>query len=710
VGEEKRVCFSNRLFIRDLALTLLAAVFTGFAGSILLILLIFGWGHATADELHQAPVELQLRSLDGQLQQQAPVLKSDIQIDITGMLARVRVEHLFSNPSQSWMEGVYQFPLPETAAVERLQMQIGERVIEGQIKEKKAARQIYRKARDSGQRATLLKQQRANIFTVSLSNIAPGEEIRVVTEFQQQARYTQSRFELRLPLVIAPRYIPGKPLSGDSVVHSTHSGWGLDTDQVADGSQITPPVMDPGDGLINPVSLRVRLDAGLPLQHVTSHYHPMLEQVDGAGVVHLRLAHGEVPADRDFLLSWQPQSESVPRSVLFTDRWREEEYALLMILPPESDSTDGGLDRDVIFVIDHSGSMHGPSMEQAKAALRLSIAGLKPTDRFNLIGFNNRTRMLFSTPQPAGRANLSQALRFIDRMHAEGGTEMFPALEKALTNGDQGSRLRQIVFLTDGSVGNEQALFELIRQQLGASRLFTVGIGSAPNTLFMRRAAQYGRGSFTYIGDLSEVASRMQGLLERLQHPAMSHIRLTWQGPGEIEVEPRRLPDLYLREPLMISLKGKRLEGILALQGNRGEEVWKETVKVQSNGEATGLHTLWARERIASLQALPEEELAEETKRQRVVDLALKHQIISPYTSLVAVEKHIARPQSEGLKSGMMPVNLPTGWQAESVFGRLPQTASPAPLLLMVGSLLLLLWLVLRRCNIPGRRVAGHSR
>ncbi|MES9921611.1 MAG: VWA domain-containing protein [Candidatus Thiodiazotropha sp.] len=366
----------------------------------------------------------------------------------------------------------------------------------------------------------------------------------------------------------------------------------------------------------------------------------------------LGLGEGEVPADRDFLLSWRLQPGFAPRSVLFTDRWQDEEYALLMILPPAPEHYEMGLNRDVIFVVDHSGSMHGPSMEQAKAALRLSIAGLQPTDRFNLIGFNNRSRMLFSSPRPASETTLSRAFRFIDTMHAEGGTEMYPALEKALNNRNEETRLRQIVFLTDGSVGNEQALFDLIRKRLGASRLFTVGIGSAPNTLFMQRAAQYGRGSFTYIGDLNEVASRMQGLFEKLGSPAMSHSSVMWQGPGNIDVEPQRLPDLYLSEPLMISLKGERLNGSLVLEGRRGNETWKQSVEIQANERATGIHTLWARQRIAGLMALPDNELAEEMKRQRVVDLALKHQIVSPYTSLVAVEKPVARPHSEGMGGG----------------------------------------------------------
>ncbi|MES9971335.1 MAG: marine proteobacterial sortase target protein [Candidatus Thiodiazotropha sp.] len=701
--EGRFVSLNNGPFICDLLLTMLAAVMTGLSGSMLLILLVFSWNSAEAAGYEQRDAELQLRSLDGQVLQSAPMLKSDVEIQITGFLAKVRVEHLFINPSQSWMEGIYQFPLPETSAVERLDMQIGERVIEGRIAEKKRAQQIYRSARDQGQRASLVSQQRANIFSLSLSNIGPGEEIRLVIEFQQQARYTGSQFELRLPLVIGPRYIPGNPLPTARAMDPGPIGWALDTDQVEDASRITPPVLDPADGVINPISLQVRLDAGMPLQAVTSHYHPMQERVDGEGVVHLRLTAGEVPADRDFLLSWQPQAEAVPRSALFTDHWQDEGYALLMLLPPAPEHLDYGLNRDLVFVVDHSGSMHGESMDQAKAALRLSIARLKPTDRFNLIAFNNRSRMLFLTPQPASRSNLSRAIRFIDRMQAQGGTEMLPALEKALLDQYLGTRLRQVVFLTDGSVGNEQALFDLIRQRLGASRLFTVGIGSAPNTLFMQRAAQYGRGSFTYIGDLTEVASRMQALLEKLENPVLSDLSLEWQGQGVIDLEPQRLPDLYLGEPLMIALKGRRLEGSLGIEGSRGGEIWRQKVEIASTGQVTGVHALWARRRIDSLLGLPEEELSADDKREQVVDLALKHQLISPYTSLVAVEKRVVRPQDQGLEGGMMPVNLPAGWHAESVFGRLPQTASPAPLMLVLGGLLLLLWVGLIRYRRAGR-------
>ncbi|MEW8467911.1 MAG: marine proteobacterial sortase target protein [Candidatus Thiodiazotropha sp.] len=700
--------FSNRGLVRDLALTLLAAVFTGLTGSILLILLVFGWSSVEANSLREGSGYLRLRTLDGQLLQRVPLLQSDLHVDINGMLARVRVEHRFLNPSSSWMEGIYQFPLPESSAVERLRMQIGERIIEGRIEEKGAAQQIYRKARKAGKKASLLRQQRANIFSVSLSNIAPGEKIRIAIEFQQQVHYAQGRFELRLPLVIAPRYIPGRPLASEIPSARSLVGWAQDTDQVMDASRITPPVIDPRDGVVNPVSLRVRLNPGLPLQSVDSHYHPMLETVDREGVVHLRLADDRVPAERDFLLSWQPQPGYAPRSALFTDHWQGDDYALLMILPPDAGRSGTALARDLIFVIDHSGSMHGPSMDQAKAALRLAIGRLKTSDRFNLIGFNNRSRSLFSSPRPAGSDNLGRAFRFIDGLEAEGGTEMYPALEKALRQRDESGRLRQVVFLTDGSVGNERALFDLIRSDLGESRLFTVGIGSAPNSLFMQRAAEYGRGSFSYIGDLSEVADRMQGLLDMLEHPAMSHINIAWQGPGDIAVEPRRLPDLYLGEPLLISLKGRVLRGSLVVEGSRGGETWRQVVNLEPKGEETGLHALWARRRIASLLAVPEDEMARDERRQAVLELALKHQLISPYTSLVAVEKRVSRADGEGLAGGMMPVNLPAGWHAGAVFGELPQTASRGPLVLLLGGLLLLVWLALFSRRRIGRSAPGR--
>ncbi|MEJ2692508.1 MAG: marine proteobacterial sortase target protein, partial [Candidatus Thiodiazotropha sp.] len=516
--------------------------------------------------------------------------------------------------------------------------------------------------------------------------------------YQQMVRYTDGRFELRFPLVVGPRYIPGFSPAAESKRFDRVQGWARDSDQMADAAQITPPVADPADGPLNPVSLRVNLDAGLPLSEIKSHYHPVVERRRDSARVSLQLAGGAVPAERDFLLSWRVQPGMQPRAALFRERWRGEEYALLLLLPPDRVSPAQLVSREVVFVVDNSGSMHGASITQAKAALRLALSRLGPSERFNLIHFNDQSHALFAQAREASRDNKERALSEIEGLQAEGGTEMSSALEMALSgSGEENERLRQIVFLTDGSVGNETALFELIRQRLGESRLFTIGIGSAPNSHFMQRAADFGRGSFTYIGDLAEVEARMRNLFEKLEYPAMSNLRLTRQDGQPLAVLPGRLPDLYLGEPLMLALKSPRLEGDLVIEGQRESTPWRHSIALGQGSERPELHRLWARRRIHELMGQAAKESKPEQRRQAVTELALEHQLVSAYTSLVAVEQTPVRPVNEPLKGGMMPLNLPQGWEAAQLFGRLPQTATAAPLSLLLGVWLMGVGLWLRR-------------
>lgn len=691
--------FRSPGFLREIVLTLASAVLTGLSASLLLILLVFGWTSAQAADDAPTRGMLSLRALDGRELQQAPLLSTAVTMQVDGLLARVRVEQQFSNPTEDWLEGIYQFPLPPESAVYRLRIMIGERVIEGEIEEKQRAEQVYRKAKASGKRASLLSQQRPNIFTTSLANIAPRERIRVVIEYQQVVHYADRRFELRFPLVVGPRYIPGVPLAEAETRPAADTGWAAATDQVPDAAQITPPVLDPAAGKRNPVSIEITLDAGFPLAEVKSHYHPLVESRDENGIVHLRLAGGEVPADRDFLLSWQPAVGMQPRAAIFKERWRGEDYALLMVMPPDQEREAQRLPREMIFVVDNSGSMHGASITQAKAALRLALARLHGADRFNLIRFNDSSHALFRQARPASRDNLDQAMAFLDELQAEGGTEMLPALRLALETDNEKPLLRQVVFLTDGSVGNETALFELIRKRLGQSRLFTVGIGSAPNSYFMQRAADFGRGTFTYIGDLAEVQSRMQALFAKLEHPAMSDLRLQRAAGAPLDILPARIPDLYLGEPLVLALKGQPIEDGMVLEGVRDGTPWRHRLAPPARVSQVELHRFWARRRIRELMSQTLNGEASQARRQAVIQLALEHRLVSPYTSLVAVEQTPVRPVAEPLKGGPVALNLPAGWSARHVFGSLPRTATAAPLSLLLGMALLLatLWLWRRR-------------
>lgn len=643
----------------------------------------------------------------------APTLHTDVAMDVTAMIARVTVRQRFRNPSTAWAEGVYVFPLPETAAVDRLRMRIGERIIEGQIKEREEAKKTYEQAKQAGQAASLVEQERPNIFTTSVANIAPGGEVTVEIEYQQDVSYRDRTFSLRFPMVVGPRYIPGTPLMQEAPIEAHidtfGNGWAMNTDQVPDASRITPPVRHPTKGPINPVSLTVRLNPGFALERLESPYHRIDVQAGTGYERRITLADGEVPADRDFELVWRSKESEAPQAALFTENKDGAAYAMLMLMPPGTEALNrqnGG--REVTFVIDTSGSMHGASITQAREALLLALDRLTTNDLFNVIQFNSVTASLFSGVQPATRENVLLARAYVSQLQAEGGTEMRPALELALQEqSENNNRLRQVIFLTDGAVGNEDELFRLIRERLGRARLFTVGIGSAPNSHFMRKAAQFGRGSFTYIGDPREVFVKMEELLRRLEYPALTDIRIDLPKGATGEIFPEPIPDLYLGEPVVVALRAPTLPKELTVQGMFGNRPWRSTVSLSGGQQSAGVAVLWAGRKIASLmdrQVDARDETERQTLRRAVIDTSLAHHLVSRYTSLVAVDVTPVRPAQENLNTHAMETNLPHGWSYEHVFG-MPQTATLADLNLLLGILLLVIagfaWTWIRKLEMP---------
>lgn len=652
-------------------------------------------GMAPMDIDHVQRGSLLLKLASGGVSMDAPMLKTDVKMDISGMLARVSVHQRFKNISSKWTEGIYVFPLPEDAAVDRMRLRIGERVIEGEIKEKGEAKRIYQQAKRAGKKASLLRQERPNIFTTKVANIAPGEEVVVEIEYQQNLHYDQGRFSIRFPLVVAPRYIPGTALMDDEIKGFNGSGWAQDTTAATDASKITPPVVDPAAGKINPVSIEVNLNAGFPLQRLESSYHKMDSNKDERGVHHLTLNQGNVPADRDFELTWLPASGSAPKAAMFKQNWSGADYALIMLMPPSKTSSGvARIPREVVYVIDTSGSMHGESINQARSALQLALRNLKPTDRFNIIQFNSTTESMFNNSVAATAQNIQHAQNYVSGLRAEGGTEMLSALQLALEGGATEGMLRQVIFLTDGSVGNEEQLFKTIQQQLASSRLFTVGIGSAPNSFFMTRAAQFGRGTFTYIGKVGEVQQKMAELFSKLESPVLTDIRVKLSDQSKVEIWPKRIPDLYLGEPLLLALRMEQKLPQLELSGTIDGQSWKSKLNILGGSNSSGVHLLWARRKIADLMDEKARGKPEAEVRTAVLDVALTHKLVSKYTSLVAVDKTPTRPLDQQLSQKTVPTNLPKGMNANKVFGSLPQSATTAPLNLLLGMLgLLLYWL-----------------
>lgn len=660
----------------------------------------------------------------------APLLSQQVDITVSGITARVKVEQSFVNNDVNWINAIYVFPLPDESSVDHLRLRVGERLLEGRIMEKEDARKTYEKAKDEGKKSSLLVQNRPNIFTTEVANIGPGEEVTVVIEYQQTVHFADNVFSLRFPMVVAPRYIPGQPLVGtadlrepsepseatESVerpIRMTSTGWAVDTDQVPDASQITPPV-DLESKTVIPVQLTIDLAAGLPLSRLESLYHGIESEQIGEGHYSIWLTD-EIKADRDFVLEWQPENAGDAQAALFAETLGDNQYMLLMLMPPQK-MTASPAPREVIFILDISGSMAGTSIMQAKAAIDLALSRLRPADYFNVIVFNNDAHALFSEAKQADQSHIQKARYYIDQIRADGGTEMKSALLLALDGSHRHERLRQVVFLTDGAVGNEDELLKVIDRRLGDSRLFTVGIGSAPNSYFMNRAATIGRGTFTYIGKYSEVTEKMMNLFTKLESPVLSDLKLELAG-SELDIEgyPSPLPDLYMGDPLVLAVRTGWENVTLRLTGTSLGQHWETMVDTSTYGEREGIGALWARKKIRSQMESLALGADGEKVRDEVLKTALEHHLVSKYTSLVAVDTVVSKPgQSENETEIaedaeiQVPVktHLPHGWQAAAVFGGGSQTATPATLRMLIGVCLLTMACVLlslgrrRKCRI----------
>ena len=646
-----------------------------------------------------APAGLFFKSVVNEDVFAAPTVASDVVIDISGEVARVNVRQRFRNPTSVWMEGVYVFPLPEGPAVDRLTMHIGDRKVEGRILEKQEAERVFREAADAGRHASLLSSARPNVFSTSVANIAPGAEIVVEIEYQDRARYADGAYSYRFPLVVAPRYTPGgvnlvavpPPPREDRwplLQRISHAEGTTSPPKVRD-RDIFGPVRNPAAGKINPISLAVLLDAGVPLNALSSPNHKIAIARDGDSRAIVTLADGSVPADQDFVLNWTPVAGTAPEVGIFTETVADASHVVVSVLPPhETDAPASTRPRDVVFILDKSGSMHGPAIAQAKQAIRLAIARLGEDARFNLIAFDNLAAPLFNGLRPANEKYVTRAFEALDALEADGGTEMRHALELAFNSPRDTKRLMQVVFLTDGAVSNERDLFELIDKRLGDARLFTVGIGPAPNSFFMRSAAEAGRGTFTYIDDPRELDEKVTALLRKLERPAMTDLRIAWDIPGEAvpETYPARIPDLYFGEPITFATRLPGLEkaaGRFTITGERDGETWSRTIELADARQSEGPAALWARSKIAELRAPgtfgPGEH---EAIRARVIKTALAYRLVTAFTSLVAVdEEEIARPDGAPLEQREIDRNLPDGMNFGKVFNsKMANAVQMAPL------------------------------
>ena len=630
-----------------------------------LVVMLFAVASQLRAETDDRPTSGTLILRDGSTARYVEALRlgTDIEAQVNGQIARVKVTQAFRNTGTGWAEASYVYPLPEDGAVDTLRMVVGNRVILGEIKKRAEAKDIYDVAKVEGMQTALVEQERPNVFTTSVANVGPGQTVMISLEYQAPIHMDGDDATLRLPLVVGPRYSPAADAAHDPV---------------PDRHRISPPVLDPtSHGPINPVSITVHLRPGFPLSEVVSAYHKVTVAEAGDGRV-IRLAGGEVPADRDFVLSWHSASPA-PALGLFREMAAGETYLMASLTPPIGDQHRTTPPREMIFVIDNSGSMGGQSIRQAKQSLNYALAHLGPQDRFNVIRFDDTLTLLHPAPVEANAENIRSAMAYVDGLDAAGGTEMLPALKAALADPmpDDATRLRQIIFLTDGEISNEAELLAELGAHRGRSHVFMAGIGSAPNTFLMTRVAEVGRGSYTAIGSTAEVEDRMHALLDRLTSPVATELQIGFEGV-EGELAPALLPDLYRGEPLVVAAKVSGLTGRLHISGRVDGKPWSRDIALADATDAVGVSKLWGKRRITDTEVARNlGKLSQEDADARIAALGLRYGLVTGQTSLVAVDHRPSRPASEPLRREELPINLPAGWDFDTLFGQVSLTSAP---------------------------------
>ncbi len=632
------------------------------------------WGEKLAASAAQPlvvltdPGELPLIKVVGETERKLPLEHTKVKAHLAGFMAKVEVTQRYGNPFDEPIEVVYVFPLPENSAVNFMKMVIGEREVRAKIEERQRARRIYVQAKRRGHTAALLEQERPNIFTQSIANIAPGEKIDVVIRYLQDLSYDAGRYEFVFPMVVGPRFIPGTPLQDALSGKGTYS----DTDEVPDASRITPPVLGKGERSGHDISLELTAEAGLAVGDFEVPTHDVLVRKPEDGSLQMSLANKESIPNRDFVLRYRVDGAE-PLATLLTSGGDKEGYFALMIHPPRLDVEQLVGRREIIFVVDVSGSMSGVPLGLCRLAMRDALSRLRPVDTFNIITFAGRTAKAFERPQPANRNNLAKALELIDSVRAGGGTYMANAVRDALGTTVGKGRHRYVFFLTDGHIGNEKAIFAGASELVAAleargqrARVFGFGVGSSPNRHLLEGLSDAGKGIAVYASAREHPAAAVDRFYRYIDRAVLTDLDISWGNLGGAEIYPNPPPDLFASHPVILHGRYESMstQDPISLHARAGEKQVKIPVKVIRSAASSGpkggmLGALWARSKVASLEA------DSWTGRQRdaatkILELGLGYQLVTAQTSLIAVDR--SRVVGNGKpRTIMQPVEVPEG-------------------------------------------------
>lgn len=596
-----------------------------------------------------------------------PLKHTDVHVHIGGLIASTVVTQQFVNPYDAKIEAVYVFPLPQNAAVNEFVMTIGERRIRGIIRDRAEAEQMYTEARAQGYVASLLTQERPNVFTQKVANIEPGKSIDVAITYFHTLPYRDGSFEYVFPMVVGPRFNPPPSEgfaagSGIGAVPRDASG--------ASGQRTELQYLAPDERSGLDVSLEVDIDAGVPLGEIACKSHTVAIRHDSGTCATIRLARETTIPNKDFVLRFAVADTTLQSGMItWVDPESGRGYFAMLVVPPAELASLPRRPMEMVFVVDASGSMNGAPIEQTKAAVRQGLRMLEPGDTFQLINFSESASQLGARPVDASPDTVRTADRYLDKLVGAGGTMMINGIKASLDFPSDGERTRFVCFLTDGFIGNEAEILGEMRPRLNGAHVFSFGVGSAPNRYLIERMAKLGQGAVAYLSLEDDGGEVMANFFERVAHPALANLVIEWPALEQAEVYPASLPDVYVGRPVVITgrFDPAKADAPVRLTGAAGQTEFSLDVtntRIEDDALARGLRAVWARNKIAALMDEatyePNAHLAADVK-----EIALDNSLMSAFTAFIAVDSSRVTEGSTGTTVAV-PVSVPEGVKYET--------------------------------------------
>ncbi|MCP4783160.1 MAG: VWA domain-containing protein [Fuerstiella sp.] len=592
-----------------------------------------------------------------------PLKHTAVEGNIDGYIATVDVTQQFHNPYDSKIEAVYVFPLPQSAAVNEFVMTVGDRKIRGIIREREKAEQIYAAAKSQGHVAALMTQERPNIFTQKVANIEPGKKIDIRIRYFNTLRYDDGAYEFVFPMVVGPRFNPPAMTDGVGAVARGAQG--------ASGQKTEVQYLAPNERSGHDVSLSLNIAAGVDIEDVLCVNHVVDVQEVCESQRRVTLSSRDSIPNRDFVLRYKVAGNQI-KTAMLTHEDDHGKYFTMMLYPPADLAQVQRSPMEMVFVLDCSGSMRGKPIAQAKAAITCALQSLTERDSFQIIRFSNNASQLGPAPLLATEANVQRGLKYVASLNGTGGTHMIEGIKAALDFPHDEGRFRLVSFMTDGYIGNEQQIMSTIHDRVGASRIFSFGVGSSPNRFLMDRMAIIGRGAVAYLSLNDNATTIMDRFREQISHPAMTDLSIDFGNMDVSNVYPQRLPDLIVGRPVVIIGRFRGEPDAVSGTGRVDMEATSFTVSLDeedTSKDHQGIAAVWARLKIKDMinYASHAPEAAGEI-REAVTQTALTYNLMSSFTAFVAVDS-LTKTEGDFGTTVAVPVPVPDGVKYETTVG-----------------------------------------